>query len=126
MPRRRTSLRRLPQTFDAIGIGEQLAWSGCGPCIEGDGSRLEPESPTLVWPSWEAWAEVYGACREDFLAKRALRDLPPPGSERIFAAIQAGKDPEDVVRELRLELALSDPRPAFFGLASIWGGKVDG
>ena len=122
MPRRKGGVRRLPQSFDAIGLGERLAWSGCGPCVEGDGTTLEPGSPTMVWPNWTAWFEVYSKCREAFLAERSKRpNLPAPGSERLYRAILDGRDPEEVVQELWLERALSDPRPALFGLASPLG-----
>ena len=83
MPRRKGGVRRVPQSFDSISIGEQLRWSVGGPCIEGN-VELQPGSPILVWPSWQAWVEVYMRCREDFLAHRAQRPhLPTPDSERL-------------------------------------------
>ena len=109
MPRRKGGVRRLPQTFDAINLGEQLAWSRGQPCIEAH-VEPQPESWGLVWPSWAAWAEVYGKCREAFLAQRAQRNLPTPGSERLYEAIQVGQDPEEVLQELRREGAENDPR----------------
>ena len=75
MPRRKDSRRRVPRDFAAISLGERTKWSVYGPYIQGEGV-LEPGSPTLVWPSWELWAEVYGACREDFLAWRPISRVP--------------------------------------------------
>jgi len=125
MPKRKTGLRRLPSSFDAISLGERLRWSGAGPCIEAH-VEFDPEAWGMVWPSWEVWAEVYGKCREDLLAQRAQRpNLPAPNSELLFEAILAGEDPEEVLAELRREEELNDPRLAMGLGTPIKGGTVD-
>ena len=110
MPKRRTRIHRLPSSFDAISLGERLRWSRGRPCIEAN-VEPQPESWGLVWPSWAAWAEVYGKCREAFLAYCAERpNRTAPDSERLYEAILADKDPEEVLAELRREEAENDPR----------------
>ena len=89
--------------------------------------ELEPGSPIMVWPSWEAWAETYARCREAFLAHLAQRPhLPAPDSERLYLAILDGRDLEEVLQELRRERELNDPRPAMWPLRPIQGGHGDG
>lgn len=108
MPRRRRAgLRRLPQAFEAIDLGERVRWAVYGPCIEGNVS-VESGSGILVWPSWEAWAEVYRACREEILA--SLRAPEVPASELLYQTIQAGRDLKAVLVELKQEQEVHDPR----------------
>ena len=124
MPKRRTGLRRLPSSFESISLSERLRWSCGGPCIEGN-IKLAPESQIMVWPSWEAWAEVYGRCREAFLAECAQRpNLPAPDSERLYEAFLLGKDPEPVAAELRRKELENDPRVAMgFGGPAVQGAR---
>lgn len=127
MVKRRAGVRRLPSSFEAISLGERLRWSGGNPSIEEAGVELEPGYWGMVWPSWAAWAEAYRQCRDDFLAHCAQRpNLPAPNSERLYEAILAGRDPEEVLSQIRREEAENDPRVAMGFVTPIKGGTSDG
>lgn len=93
--RRRRTRHPLPADFASIGLGERVRWSLGDVLLEADVTPIDnPESvqPT-VWPSWKAWAEVYGRCRADFLASRRHPDRVP-ASELLYEAYQRGGDTE--------------------------------
>jgi hypothetical protein len=52
--------------------------------------------------------DFYAQCRTAYLDSR--RSPREPACERLYAAIQAGQDPEAVLTELQGERDLSDPR----------------
>jgi hypothetical protein len=90
--RRRRTRRPAPADFAAIGAGERIRWRLGAVLLDEDFSPrvgTEGGAPPVSWPSWAAWAEVYGRCRADFLAR-----FPGhlPGAERLFVAFQSGGD----------------------------------
>ncbi len=105
--------RRIPkaQGLADISKAEQCQWRVYGPVIGGD-----------RWQNWEEWAQVYEGCREELLeniqARRERLLQEPrlagqvkdeaPACERIFQAIQEGKDPDQVQGEIIS--GIRDPR----------------
>ena len=61
-----------------------------------------------VYPSWTAWSDFYSRVRMQYL--ESLRAPEVPASERLYQGIQAGRNPEEVLEELRREPELNDPR----------------
>ena len=122
MATRRKRIRRpVPKGLAEVGGLELIWWRVYGPSI-GDG----PDE----WPSWQEWAEVYAACRQEMLAKdaarraaqvkhptlaRQLEKEPPkvPACEQIWQAMQRGEDPEQAQQMVRDELDRNDPRRVF-------------
>ena len=94
---------RVPDGFESLSGLELIHWSVYGPMID---ENPRAASGMTVYPSWTAWADFYGRVRTEFLA--SLREVP--ASERLYKAIQAGRDPEAVVVELKRERELNDPR----------------
>jgi len=112
--RHRRTRHPLPADFASIDRLERVRWHLGTVILREDYTPIPSESvPPTVWPSWRAWAEVYGRCRADFLASRRHPDRVP-GSERLFEAYQsdgnAGGDAEAAI--IAAEIAAADPRRA--------------
>ena len=94
---RRRGLRRTPTDFSAIDAGERVRWSLGMIAIAGQFTPMRhAESPGIpVWPSWQAWAATYAACRDAYLAHYYQRNGPDevPGAELLFAAFGRGENP---------------------------------
>ncbi len=116
MSKKRKS-RRIPKAQGLADIpkNELAQWKVYGPMI---GDKYE---------SWQEWTEVYKNCREELLArieerlkclmsnpalKKELgeREHRPPACERIYQAILAGQDPDQVKNQIAKELEEEDPR----------------
>lgn len=94
---RKRGLRRLPTDFTAIDKGELTRWNLGQVLVEGEVTLLQKRGApnVMIWPSWSAWAAVYGRCRSQYLVHYRQRHGPDevPGAELLFAAIEGGKDP---------------------------------
>ena len=117
MSKRRKSRRILKfEGLSAIPEYELCQWMARGPEIGGE-----------LWPSWGDWRAVYELCRGELLSKirtrretqmlspiiaRQLGGRPPvvPACERLYQAILAGEDPDQVKAQIRREVELNDPR----------------
>ena len=104
--RMRKGRHRLPSGFEAVGKLEQIQWAVYGPVIGEDPRTV---SGVTVYATWEIWATFYGLCRETYLSEQR-HSSEELACERLYAAIQVGRDPEEVLAELEREQESHDPR----------------
>ena len=106
-------MRRIPK-IEAITEAELCRWRIYGPIVGQDEE----------FSTWDEWAAVYESLRPGLLDKiKARRDqlsknptlskqiqTKEPACEQLYKAIQAGRDPEALLKEIRLERIENDPR----------------
>ena len=116
MPRKRRRVKaRIPEALSDISLTERTLWRCVGPILAADGVRLGPAAGLYhVWPSWDAWAQFYGAVREDLYRDRPWR-RDGSAAERLYAAYLQGGDLDAVRDELAETARRDDPRRRLFG-----------